>query len=146
MSLYCFGKFVPGLNVSELLSGCRCRVLIPDPEDIQELSNFSELANQGEVFSICDCLGSNDATALWQDAMQNPANSDLLDIINRLLTFPDTHTGSIAFVDGGIERVVRASAKECLQEIKEILNKPWDTIGNPLYIWEQDFENSQDLN
>jgi hypothetical protein len=137
MSLYCFGKF-------RLSSGQSVRsILIPhvtigriDPDDAAEVDN--ELSGSGEYFSICDDATSAGATALWNEAMERP--NDLLstrfgNAVRNLVFSPALVSGAIAFVDGGIETVLRGTTDQCWKWFAERVAQPWDSVDNPLLIW-----------
>ena len=133
MSLYCFGKLLPPVDVEGLLAGFDCRVSLPESDDIAVLENEPSLVGEGSFFLICDSEGGPDATRLWNEATEGEV--ELEGIIQRILDAPDVEIGSIAFVDGGIEDVIEGSKSECLERIRKLLSRPWDTIGNPLFVW-----------
>lgn len=135
MSLYCFGKVLPSLSVSQLLEGVCCRVVVPDDGDAKELEKESALEGDGSLFSIADWEGGVDATHLWNEGMGCGKGSPLYIATEKIVRCERIHGGGIAFVDGGIERVFHGTSAECLEFILAELGKPWDTIGNTLFIW-----------
>ena len=135
MSLYCFGKVIPKVGIPELLSGYACMVSQPDPEDIAELNSEVGSQEDGEFFAVRDNDQGMDATALWSEAMRLGDDSTLARIIDEIYRHPSIEFVAVAFVDGGIETVVSDEASHCVSEIKKLFRKPWDTIGNPLFLW-----------
>jgi hypothetical protein len=136
MSLYCFGKLI-------LASGYAVgSIQIPhvilgqiDPDDVPNLDE--QLSGQGEYFSVRDDDGAVAATALWNEAAERPnlLSTRFGTAIHSLMFSPMLQSGAIAFVDGGIETVLRGTSDQCWQWFSERIILPWDNIDNPLLIW-----------
>jgi len=73
---------------------------------------------------------------LLDEARRNALLSTRLGtLLKQIIYCPFVTTGSLALLDGGIERVVRAPSAFCVEEILGMTVLGWDCIGNPLYIW-----------
>jgi len=143
MSLYCFGKIKADAETtrsfaSAFLPDATIRTEV-DPDDAQEIDSIAELSFDGVYFSICDDSESTEATGLWNEAMtQSPERvmeSRLGKVIHMLLFDTRIMVGAVAFVDGGIKRVLAGSPGQCWMWYLDRIVKPWDTIDNPLLIW-----------
>src|ERR1700694_2687945 len=139
MSLYCFGKAI--------MSGSTDAFSLPDDvalgpvdeDDAYEIERIEALVGNGILFSICDDEASRDATGLWMDALRL-GRSRILEspfgrAVHKLLFYKRILVGGVAFVDGGIETVLEGTPEDCWTWFLERIEKPWDTIDNPLLIW-----------
>jgi len=107
-----------------------------DPDDAAELDK--ELSGPGEYFSIGDDAAGAGATALWIEAMDRPndlSSTPLGNAVHSLLFSPALLGGAIAFVDGGVEIVLRGTPDQCWQWFAERIVLAWDNVDNPLLIW-----------
>lgn len=139
MSLYCFGKLklLPASNLASAFpTQVHCRPDI-DPCDAEVIDKIAELAGNGGFFTISDDGRSTDATSLWNDMMSASQDLDsrLARAVHTLLFSPHISCGGIAFVDGGIESILKGTPEQCWAWFLERSRKPWDTIDNPLLVW-----------
>jgi len=143
MSLYCFGKIktdakTAGSFASALGLDVTIRTEV-DANDAQEIESIAELSFDGNYFSICDDSKSRDATGLWIQAMsrspERVMESRLGKVIHTLLFDTRIMVGAVAFVDGGIESVLKGRPEQCWTWYLDRIVKPWDTIDNPILIW-----------
>lgn len=162
MSLYCFGKVIPEYDVSKLLERFECDIGVPADGDVCELDCTEILPGEGSYFSILDHGGQMEATGLW-NAMYNwqlrigeiarvsPESAwgnqgskeeedlpDLLRAVRSLFCCEEICGGALAFVDGGIETIVRGTPEICWSEFLKRADKPWDTIDNPVFVWSRE--------
>jgi len=160
MSLYCFGKVVPG-GARSALEKCvaddnsaylyLCDI---DPEDLSTICEFDELKPVGITFRYVSSVDHSDATTLWlaasevaarfSEAERNLLNIDYVDAIKatalggfvwNLLNCTEVKHGALALVDGGVETMLQVSSDECWRHFLKIIPQPWDCQDNPLFIW-----------
>jgi hypothetical protein len=143
MSLYCFGKIKLKADRTEsftfpIEAVFRREV---DAGDAEEIESILKMGTDGIYFSICDDPNTRDATYLWNEARSQPpelvAESRLGKAIHALLFDVKISVGAIAFVDGGIETILKGTPEQCWAWFLERIAKPWDTIDNPILIWDK---------
>jgi hypothetical protein len=162
MSLYCFGKVIPEYDVGKLLEPFQCSIGVPASSDACELDCDDILQGEGSYFSLFDHGGQIEATGLWNSmysryirfgeiarvppkyALVNNEFEkvddlpDLLRAVRALLCCEEICGGALAFVDGGIETIVRGTPEVCWNELLKRADKPWDTIDNPVFVWSRE--------
>jgi len=110
-----------------------------DDGDVEEFDRVKSLFGDGIFFSICDDPNGGDATGLWVEAMDLGISRILESHLGRAVhaLFFDSRicVGGLAFVDGGIETIWEGAPEDCWRWFLERIEKPWDTIDNPLLIW-----------
>lgn len=156
MSLYAFGKVVGRSNADLIRSlkrvadtnVCGIAVSSVDREDLDVIESVDCLGTNGVTFNITSTPGDSDATRLWLDAMEKLAKyvaqgtprSLLQDFVATRLGVVSTQifelgeAVGVALVDGGIEEVFQGTTQECLSQMAEDVQKPWDQSANRLYV------------
>lgn len=140
MSLCCFGKIIAHENVTierQFLDYVQIGII--DKEDAYDLDTDPRLKGAGSYFTIVDGPMAGEATGLWNEAYETPAElraeSVLARIVRSLIMSPRVARGGIAFVDGGVETVVLGTKPVCWAAFVDRLALPWHALDNPLFIW-----------
>jgi hypothetical protein len=163
MSLYVLGKVISDSDILVRIAACvggtggsfRASVDDDDREVLDDL-----LPGIGKTFSVADAEGGIDATRLWSEVTMsavrwsrgqqesvcdqiNPpddyleaiAHTSLARLARCLTSLHGYESFGLAFVDGGISTVLKASPREVYRTMAWEWRLPWDMSSNRLYVW-----------
>jgi hypothetical protein len=141
MSLYCIGKVVPAQQHRADFVFPRGVTVVNriDPDDRKEFDTFEQLAGDGVFFNVLDGPNAYEATGLWNEASIQARDmvigTPLGGFVRALMFDRRIEVAGLTFVDGGIETIIEVNPDQCWQGFLDRINKRWDAMDNPLFIW-----------